>query len=68
MKIIKRSGVEVAFDITKIENAIRAANKDVQESDRLTERQVVYASQNVAEACENAGHTKRFRIWSKTSS
>ena len=57
MKIIKRSGVEVAFDITKIENAIRAANKDVQESDRLTERQVVYASQNVAEACENAGHT-----------
>ena len=42
---------------TKIENAIRAANKDVQESDRLTERQVVYASQNVAEACENAGHT-----------
>lgn len=27
MKIIKRSGVEVAFDITKIENAIRAANK-----------------------------------------
>ena len=57
MKIIKRSGTEVAFDITKIENAIRAANLDVQESDRLTERQVVYASQNVTEACENAGHT-----------
>ncbi len=57
MKIIKRSGIEVAFDITKIENAIRAANKDVQEADRLTERQVVYAAQNVAEACENAGHT-----------
>ena len=57
MKIIKRSGTEVAFDITKIENAIRAANLDVQESDRLTERQVIYASQNVTEACENAGHT-----------
>ena len=27
------------------------------ERDRLTERQVIYASQNVAEACENAGHT-----------
>ena len=57
MKIIKRSGTEVAFDITTIENAIRAANLDVQESDRLTERQVIYASQNVTEACENAGHT-----------
>ena len=57
MKIIKRSGTEVAFDITKIENAIRSANKDVAERDRLTERQVIYASQNVAEACENAGHT-----------
>ncbi len=57
MKIIKRSGTEVAFDITKIENAIRSANKDVTERDRLTERQVIYASQNVAEACENAGHT-----------
>ncbi|WP_019238862.1 MULTISPECIES: anaerobic ribonucleoside-triphosphate reductase [Enorma] len=57
MKIIKRSGIEVAFDITKIENAIRAANGDVADSDRLSERQVIYASQNVAEACENAGHT-----------
>lgn len=57
MKIIKRSGVEVAFDIEKIENAIRAANKEVQESHRLTERQVIYASQNVADECENAGHT-----------
>ena len=57
MKIIKRSGSEAVFDITKIENAIRAANGEVKESDRLTERQVVYAAQNVAEACENAGHT-----------
>ena len=57
MKIIKRSGTEVTFDIDKIVNAIRAANREVKESDRLTERQVVYASQNVAEACEKAGHT-----------
>ena len=57
MKIIKRSGSEAVFDIAKIENAIRAANGEVKESDRLTERQVVYAAQNVAEACENAGHT-----------
>ncbi len=57
MKIIKRSGVEVTFDIEKITNAIRAANREVKESDRLTERQVVYAAQNVADACEAAGHT-----------
>ena len=57
MKIIKRSGCEVTFDIDKITNAIRAANREVQESDRLTERQVIYAAQNVADACENAGHT-----------
>ena len=38
MKIIKRNGSEVAFDITKISNAIRAANKEVPEDDRLTER------------------------------
>ena len=57
MKIIKRNGSEVAFDITKISNAIRAANKEVPEDDRLTERQVVYASENVADRCEAAGHT-----------
>ena len=57
MKIIKRSGTEVVFDIEKIVNAIRAANLEVEESSRLTDHQVVYAAQNVAEACENAGHT-----------
>ena len=57
MKIIKRSGTEVVFDIDKIVNAIRAANLEVEESSRLTDRQVVYAAQNVDEACENAGHT-----------
>lgn len=57
MKIIKRSGTEVVFDIDKIVNAIRAANLEVEESSRLTDRQVIYAAQNVADACESAGHT-----------
>ena len=57
MKIIKRSGTEVTFDIDKIANAIRAANLEVEEGSRLTDRQVIYAAQNVAEACEKAGHT-----------
>ena len=57
MKIIKRSGTEVTFDIDKIVNAIRAANLEVEEGSRLTDRQVICAAQNVAEACEKAGHT-----------
>ena len=57
MKIIKRNGTEVAFDIDKISNAIRGANREVNEEERMTEREIVFASQNVAEACENAGHT-----------
>ena len=38
MKIIKRSGTEVTFDIDKIVNAIRAANLEVEEGSRLTDR------------------------------
>ncbi len=57
MKIIKRSGTEVTFEIDKIVNAIRAANLEVEEGSRLTDRQVIYAAQNVTEACEKAGHT-----------
>ena len=57
MKIIKRNGSEAVFNVSKIANAIRQANKEVAESDRLTERQIEYASANVADACEDAGHT-----------
>ncbi|MGI6590188.1 MAG: anaerobic ribonucleoside-triphosphate reductase [Eggerthellaceae bacterium] len=56
MKIIKRNGSEVPFDINKIENAIRKANAEVPEDERLTERQVVYASENVMDLCKDAGH------------
>ena len=57
MKIIKRSGSEVDFDIQKIIDAIKGANSEVKEAERLTDRQVVYAAQNVADRCESAGHT-----------
>ena len=57
MKIIKRNGSEVAFDISKIENAIRAANAEVPASERLTEREVKFASLNVTDECMEAGHT-----------
>ena len=57
MKIIKRNGSEVPFDINKISGAIAKANAEVAEADRLTERQIMYASANVADQCEAAGHT-----------
>jgi len=57
MKIIKRSGSEVTFDIQKIIDAIKGANSEVKEAERLTDRQVVYSAQNVADRCESAGHT-----------
>ncbi|OUO32433.1 anaerobic ribonucleoside-triphosphate reductase [Olsenella sp. An293] len=57
MKIIKRNGSEVTFDISKIENAIRAANNEVPQSERLTEREVKFASLNVTDECMEAGHT-----------
>ena len=57
MKIIKRSGSEVAFDIQKIVNAIKGANAEVPEDDRLTDREIDFAARNVADSCEDAGHT-----------
>ena len=57
MKIIKRNGSEVTFDISKIENAIRAANEEVPQSERLTEREVKFASLNVTDECMEVGHT-----------
>lgn len=52
MKIIKRSGQEVPFDITKIENAVRKANKEVSIQDRFTEEEIVGVSKAVMKICE----------------
>lgn len=57
MKIIKRDGSEVVFDLTKIANAIKAASDESPEAERLSARQIDYAAHNVADACEEAGHT-----------
>ena len=57
MKIIKRNGSEVQFDLEKIVNAINAANAEVTADERLTEREVRFAALNVEDACKAAGHT-----------
>ncbi len=52
MKIIKRNGAEVTFDITKIIMAITRANDTVEEADRLTPVQIQRIAENVALQCE----------------
>ncbi len=52
MKIIKRSGVEVNFDLRKIIAAIRKANNSVREEDRLSETEIDEIASVVADHCE----------------
>jgi len=51
MKIIKRNGSEVVFDVSKIENAITKANNVVEESERMTPMQIKRIAQSVELAC-----------------
>ena len=53
MKIIKRSGSEVSFDIQKIEAAIKAANESVLDYEKLEECQIEEILMNVENACGN---------------
>ena len=52
MKIIKRSGQEVPFDITKIENAIRKASQAVDYKNALSEGRIKLIAEEVAGVCE----------------
>ena len=51
MKIIKRSGEEKVFDITKIENAIRKASQAVDYKDALSEGRIKLIAEEVAGVC-----------------
>ena len=51
MKIIKRSGTEVPFDLSKITNAVVKANYSVSEDKRLSEEAVQEISAAVEAAC-----------------
>ena len=52
MKIIKRNGSEVVFDITKIIMAITKANETVEDADRMTPVQVQRIAQSVELQCQ----------------
>ncbi|MDE6951782.1 MAG: anaerobic ribonucleoside-triphosphate reductase [Lachnospiraceae bacterium] len=52
MKIIKRSGQEVAYDISKIIAAVRKANSSVVDTERMTDRQIDVIADNMIRECE----------------
>ena len=52
MKIIKRSGSEVTFDIAKIMAAVAKANKEVVHNERLSDEQISKISKNVEDICQ----------------
>ena len=57
MKVIKRDGRTIDFDRQKIEIAIEKANKEVPESARITELDIVAIAGSVTEECEKMGRS-----------
>ena len=55
MKVIKRNGAEVEFDIDKIVTAITKANNAVPEAIRMTKVQIHRISDSVAVSCDTLG-------------
>ncbi len=55
-KVIKRNGEEVSFDVNKILNAIRAANKEIEPIYKLNEYQIAAVGKNVTAQIEAAQH------------
>ena len=51
MNIIKRSGVEETFDITKIIHAMTKANHEVPEVERMSTEEIRLAADRVADVC-----------------
>ena len=57
MKIIKRNGAEVVFDIEKIVMAVTKANQTAEEKARLTPMQIQRIAQAVQISCEEMGRS-----------
>lgn len=57
MKIIKRNGAEVVFDIQKIEMAITKANNASEENVRMTPLQIQRIADSVRISCEEMGRS-----------
>ena len=57
MKIIKRNGTEVVFDIEKIIMAITKANEAVEDNARMTPLQIQRIAESVCISCEEMGRS-----------
>ncbi len=57
MKIIKRSGSEVTFDLEKIIAAVAKANNEVAHNERLSDEQIMVISKNIEQICEEMGRS-----------
>ena len=57
MKIIKRNGTEVVFDLEKIVSAITRANAAVDEQYRMTPTQISRIAQSVELSCQEMGRS-----------
>ncbi|MCD7863916.1 MAG: anaerobic ribonucleoside-triphosphate reductase [Lachnospiraceae bacterium] len=60
MKIIKRSGTEVQFDLDKITAAVVKANNSVPEAEKMTKEQIAVISANMRTICE--GQTRALNV------
>ncbi|MCC8050261.1 MAG: anaerobic ribonucleoside-triphosphate reductase [Clostridiales bacterium] len=54
--VIKRSGEEVVFDKTKIENAVRKANNSVEKIHRLNDYQIAAVADTIAKQAVESSH------------
>jgi len=57
MKIIKRSGTEVGFDISKIIAAVSKANKEAVENEQLSDNDINEISDKVQNICSSVNRT-----------
>ncbi|MCR4842745.1 MAG: anaerobic ribonucleoside-triphosphate reductase [Eubacterium sp.] len=57
MKIIKRSGIEVEFDLQKIIDAVNKANDSVPDVQKMSREQIMVISSNVMRIVEGVGRT-----------
>lgn len=65
-KVIKRNGEEVSFDVNKILNAIRAANKEIEPIYKLNEYQIAAVGKMLQLRLKQHSmlyQWKIFRIW-----
>ena len=54
--VIKRNGKEVSFDISKIENAIRKANQNVERIHQMNDYQIRAVADNIAQQVGESTH------------